>query len=108
MRSAHAKTANIGVFGRCDFAKFGKSCTLFSQLNLVSESTTVADVKTDGFNANLCLGGNYEINSKWALTMQIADLVEYKSASGKYTATVGFSGVNNPFATAKFGVMYRF
>ena len=107
-KTGDTKTANIGVFGRCDFAKFGKSCTLFSQLTLVNESSTVADVKTNEFNASLCLGGNYDINSKWALTMNIADLVEFESASGNTTTTVGFSGINNPFSTAKFGVVYKF
>jgi outer membrane protein W len=103
-----ATTTNVGVFGRCDFASIGKSCTVFSQADLASNSTTVADVKTTSIAAGLGLGANYAINSKWALTMHVADLISYTSADSKSTLTVGFSGVNNPFATAKFGVMYKF
>ena len=107
-KAGDAKTTNVGVFGRCDFTNIGKSCTLFSQVGVASNSSTVADVKTTSVTAGLGLGANYAINSKWALTMHVADLVSYTNADSKSTFTVGFSGVNNPFAAAKFGVMYRF
>jgi outer membrane protein W len=107
-KAGAAKTTNIGVFGRCDFMNIGKSCQVFSQLDLVSNSSTVADVKTTSTSANLGLGGNYHINKKWALTMHVADLISYESADGNSTTTIGFSGINNPFATAKFGVVYKF
>jgi len=98
-KAGDTKTVNVGVFGRCDFMKVGKSCDVFSQVTLMNETSTVADVKTTEFNANLGLGANYLINSKWALTMHVADLISYESADGKYTTTIGFSGVENPFAT---------
>ena len=60
------------------------------------------------FDANLGLGGNYDINKKWALTMHVSDLVSYESADGSSVLTVGFSGLNNPLATSKFGVVYKF
>jgi hypothetical protein len=107
-KTGDAKTTNVGVFGRCDFAKVGKNCDLFSQIDITSNSSTVADVKTTSTSANLGLGGNYHFNKKWALTMHIADLISYKSTDGNSTTTIGFTGVNNPFATAKFGVVYKF
>jgi outer membrane protein W len=107
-KAGDAKTTNIGVFGRCDFMNIGKSCQVFSQVDLTSNSSTVADVKATSVSANLGLGGNYYINKKWALTMHVADLVSYESADGNSTTTIGFSGINNPFATAKFGVVYKF
>ena len=107
-KDGDAKTANVGVFGRCDFAKIAKNCDLFSQVDITANSSTVADVKTTSTSANLGLGANYHFNKKWALTMHVADLISYESADGNSTTTIGFSGLNNPFATAKFGVLYKF
>ena len=104
-KAGEAKTSNIGVFGRCDFASLGKSCTLWSQLTLTNESATTSGVTENEFDANLGLGGNYDINKKWALTMHVSDLVSYESADGSSVLTVGFSGLNNPLATSKFGVV---
>ena len=73
-----------------------------------SGSATLAGVTKNEFNANLGLGGNYDINKKWALTMHVSDLVSYESANGSSLLTVGFSGLNNPLATSKFGVVYKF
>jgi len=102
------KTTNVGVFGRCHFLTIGQHCQVFSQLDLVSKSTTVADVKTSSVAAGLGLGANYSITSKLGLTMHVTDLVSYESGDGKSTVTVGFTGVTNPFAVAKFGVIYKF
>ena len=107
-KDGDAKTTNVGVFGRCDFAKIAKNCDLFSQVDITANSSTVADVKTTSTSANLGLGGNYYFNKKWALTMHVADLISYESTDGNSTTTIGFSGLNNPFATAKFGVVYKF
>jgi outer membrane protein W len=107
-KAGDAKTTNVGIFGRCDFMNIGKNCTLFSQVDLTSNSSTVADVKTTSTSANLGLGGNYTINSKWSLTMHVADLVSYENSNNTSTTTIGLDGVNNPFSTAKFGVVYKF
>jgi hypothetical protein len=65
-------------------------------------------VKSTSTSANLGLGANYSITKKLALTMNVADLISYESADGNSVTTIGFTGVNNPFATAKFGVIYKF
>ena len=107
-KNATEETTNVGVFGRCDFMSIGKGLTIFSQVDLASNSTKVSDVKVNSVSANLGLGANYSISSKLALTMHVASLVSYESADGKSTTTIGFEGVSNPFAMAGFGLLYRF
>jgi outer membrane protein len=106
--TATGKTTNVGVFGRCHFMTIGKNCHVFSQLSLTSNSATEAGVKTTSTEANLGLGANYSISKRLGLTMNVCDLVSYETADGNSTMTVGFTGVTNPFATAKFGVIYNF
>ena len=106
--SATETTTNVGVFARCHFLTIGKNCELFSQVDLTSNSTKVASVKSTSTSANLGLGANYSVTKKLALTMNVADLISYESADGNSVTTIGFTGVNNPFATAKFGVIYKF
>ena len=101
-------TTNVGVFGRCHFLTIGKNGQVFSQVDLTSNSTKVADVKTKSTSANLGLGANYSITKKLELTTYVANLASYESADGNSTTTIGFTGVTNPFAVAKFGVIYKF
>ena len=101
------KTTNVGVFGRCYFTDI-KNCKLFSQASISSNTTEVAGTKTTSTSAGLGFGANYFVTNKLALTMNVADLVSYTNVSSKSTLTVGFDGVNNPFSTAKFGVLYKF
>jgi outer membrane protein W len=106
--TATESTTNVGVFGRCHFITIGKNCQVFSQLSLTSNSATEAGVKATSTEANLGLGANYLISKRLGLTMNLCDLVSYETADGNSTMTVGFTGVTNPFATAKFGVIYNF
>lgn len=107
-KTSTEETTNVGVFGRCHFMAIGKNCQVFSQVDLTSNSTKVADVTTKSISANLGLGANYTITKKLDLTMNVADLITYENADSKSTTTIGFSGINNPFAVAKFGVIYKF
>ena len=102
------ETVNVGAFGRCDFMTIGKCLTAFSQLEVLSNSSKVSDVKTTGLNANLGLGVNCSISKKLSLTMNVADLVSYEKIGDVSTTTIGFTGINNPFATGKVGLLYRF
>ena len=106
--TATETTTNVGVFGRCHFLSIGQHCQVFSQAELVSKSSTVADVKTTSVAAGVGLGANYSITKKLGLTMHVADLISYESGDGKSTTTIGFTGVTNPFAVAEFGVIYKF
>jgi len=101
-------TTNVGVFGRCHFLSIGKSGQLFSQVDLTSNSTKVADVKTTSTSANLGLGANYSITKKLDLTTYVANLASYVKTEGNSTTSIGFTGITNPFAVAKFGVIYKF
>ena len=106
--SADGSTTSVGVFGRNDFMKVGKNCIVFAEAALASNSTKTAGVKASSFEANVGLGANYILNSKWGLTMNLANVINYVSADGNSTTTIGFGGVNNPFATANFGLFYQF
>ena len=106
--TATEKTTNVGAFARCHFLTIGKNCTVFSQLDLTSNSAKAGEVKTTSTEANLGLGANYSVTKKLDLTMHVADLISYETADSKSVTTIGFTGVNNPFATAKFGVIYKF
>jgi len=107
-KSAMGSTTNIGVFGRYYILNVGQHAKLYSQLGLASNSMKMSGVRTSSATADFGLGANYFVTSKLALTMHIADLVSYQNQSSKSTLSVGFSGVDNPFATAKFGVLYKF
>lgn len=106
--TATTKTSEIGFFGRCDFLTVGKNCQVFSQLGLSSNSVTEAGDKVSATVVNLGLGANYFLTKKLALTMNVTDLVSYVSSDGVSTTTIGFNGVANPFAVAKFGIFYKF
>ena len=106
--TATNKTTNVGVFGRCDFLNVNKKCQVFSQLDLTSNSATTAGVKVTSTAANLGLGSNYYITKKLGLTIHLANLISYENTDGNSTTTVGFTGISNPFAAAKFGVIYKF
>ena len=107
-KNATEETVNVGVFGRCDFLKIGKCLTAFSQLDVSNNSTKVSDVKTTGLEANLGLGLNCSVSKKLSLTMHLADLITYEKIEKVSTTTIGFTGINNPFATGKVGLLYRF
>jgi outer membrane protein len=107
-KAGDTKTTNIGAFARCYFLNIGQHCKTFSQLDVASNSTNVSGTKSSAVAANLGLGVNYFVSSRLGLTMNVANLISYESADSKSTTTIGFSGINNPFATAKFGVIYKF
>jgi len=107
-KTATEETTNVGVFGRCDFMTIKKDLTIYSQLDLLSNSSKVSGTDVKSLSVDLGLGANYSITPRLSLTMHIADLVSYKNGDGKSTTTIGFSGVNNPFSTASLGLQYRF
>ena len=107
-KTATEETINVGVFGRCDFMTIGKCLTAFSQLDVTNNSSKVSDVKTTSLGVNLGLGLNCSVSKRLALTMNLADLITYEKTDGVSTTTIGFTGINNPFATGKVGLLYRF
>jgi outer membrane protein len=102
---AGVKTNSIGVFGRCYFLNIGKNLKTYSQLTM--SNVTINDAGS-AFGLNLGLGLNYFVSSKLALTLHVADLVDYSDNKSTSTFSVGWQGVTNPFSASKFGVLYRF
>ena len=104
-----------GVFARCYFLNVGKDFKVFSGLNLntnalVLDESTVNNVNDfitrQNFNANLGLGVNYFVTKNLALSANLANLAGYNFETESFN--VGFSGVENPFNTTRFGVLYKF
>ena len=102
---AGVKTNSIGVFGRCYFLNIGKNLKTYSQLTM--SNVTINDAGS-AFGLNLGLGLNYFVSSKLALTLHVADLVDYTDNKSTSTFSLGWQGVTNPFSASKFGLLYRF
>ncbi len=102
---AGVKTNSIGVFGRCYFLNIGKNLKTYSQLTM--SNVTINDAGS-AFGLNLGLGLNYFVSSKLALTLHVADLVDYSDLESSSKFSIGWQGVTNPFSASKFGVLYRF
>jgi outer membrane protein len=105
---AGVKTNAIGVFGRCYVLNIGKNLKTYSQLTMSSLSVNDDASKTSAFGVNLGLGLNYFVSPKLALTLNVADLVDYSNVESTSTFSIGWQGVTNPFSATKFGVLYRF
>jgi outer membrane protein len=103
-----AKTTSVSAFGRCYILNIGKNLMTYSQLNIGTTSLNNSGVSTNAFGVNVGLGVNYFISPKLALSMHVADLMNYTSVESNSTFTIGWTGVNNPLAASKFGVLYRF
>lgn len=103
-----------GVFARCYFLNVGKDFKVFSGLNLNTNALVLDDstenlndfITRQNFNANLGLGVNYFVTKNLALSANLANLAGYNFETESFN--VGFSGVENPFNTTKFGVLYKF
>lgn len=104
---AGTKTTCVGAFGRCYFMTVGKNLNVYSQVG-VSANSLNDTAKTTSTSAGLGLGANYTLTSRLGLSVGLTDLISYESQDSHSVMTVGFSGINNPLATAKFGLIYRF
>lgn len=100
------KTNNVGVFGRHYFLNIGKNFKTFSQLSVLSSTTTVAGEKTSGVSFNFGLGANYFVTSRLALSTSLGNLMSYDGGSSEFS--IGFSGIKNPISNPSFGVLYKF
>jgi hypothetical protein len=113
---SESKTSG-GIFGRCYFYE-KNAFSVFSQLTAQTsvETDTVhpqSVVSTKCNNLNLGFGLNYFITNRLALTTSICSLVDVTSHPNKVGYTqpdikVGFSGVDNPLSSAKFGILFKF
>jgi outer membrane protein len=111
--AAGVKTSDsfgVGAFARYYFLKIGERFNVYSQLGLGTSDDKVTDVKSTDVKAGL--GANYFVTKNLSLTLKLTELARYSSVkTGGVSAnetSIGFSGVNNPFATPTFGLNYRF
>ena len=91
---------NFGAYGRCYFLTVGKNLDVYSQLNVGRVS--------DRFSTDLGLGANYFVTKKLALSAGLSRLISYNTGDGVSNFSIGFSGIDNPIAATKFGLLYRF
>lgn len=108
---SESKTSG-GIFGRCYFYE-KNAFSVFSQLTAQTSVETDSSVSTKCNNLNLGFGLNYFITNRLALTTSICSLVDVTSHPNKVGYTqpdikVGFSGVDNPLSSAKFGILFKF
>lgn len=102
---------SAGVFGRCYI--FEKNdFSVFSQLTAQTSVETLNSVSTRCNNLNLGVGLNYFVTNRLALTthlFNLMDVTHYPSKDGYSQPDVhfGFSGVDNPLSTAKFGILFK-
>jgi outer membrane protein len=89
-----------GVFARFYFLNVGKDFKFFSELNL-NDLVYRPNVST-----SLDLGVNYFLTKNLALSANLGNLAGYNFKTDSFN--VGFNGIENPFNTTRFGVLYKF
>lgn len=105
--SANGDVTNFGFYGRHYFHNIGKNFLTYAQLNVGSNNTKDAGVKTSEFAAGFGLGANYFVSPNVAVSMHVADLFSYTSGEGASNFSLGFTGIHNPFSMGKFGILIR-
>ena len=109
---------SAGVFGRYYFLNVGKDFKVFSGLGVNTTDVIIEDiidvngdvnstpVTYSNVSTDLSLGVNYFVTKNLALSANLANLAGYNFETGSFN--VGFDGVENPFNTPTFGVLYKF
>ena len=98
----------FGGYGRLYFLNIGKNLMAYTQLDLSTASNKLESVKTSSFSTNVGVGANYFISKNLALSAHICDLMNYTSVESTSSFSIGFTGVNNPLSSAKFGLLLKF
>ncbi|MEO8932853.1 MAG: outer membrane beta-barrel protein [Xanthomarina sp.] len=105
-----------GLFARYYFLELGNRFKTYSEFGVGYGSTNdkIADAKLNTISAGLDLGVNYFVTEKIAVTFALTDILSFKSkkadASGAKPVSsfnFGVGSVNNPFATASFGILFK-
>lgn len=116
-----AKVSNFGagVFARYYFLELGKRFKVNTELGLGFGSTKYDDgsddIKKNGINAGLGLGLNYFVKDNIAITFGLSDLLSFSSekydVDGAENVTefnANLNVMNNFFADAQFGLLFKF
>ena len=117
--NSKSSTFGVGAFARYYFLSLGeqKSFQAYGQASLGFSGTKVKDSngneigKSDNVNGGIDLGMNYFLTKNWALTFTLANLVSYDTVDNGSQNNSGLNvqvgTINNPLATAQFGLLYK-
>ena len=117
--NSKSNTFGAGAFARYYFLSLGadKAFQAYGQASLGFSGTKVKDSngneigKSDNVNGGIDLGMNYFLTKNWALTFTLANLVSYDTVDNGSKSNSGLNvqvgTVNNPFASAQFGLLYK-
>jgi outer membrane protein len=102
------KTTGVGAFGRYYVLNIGKNFKTFSQLGVGTLTVDDGATKTTAFRTAVDLGANYFVTNRLALSINLADVINFTIVESASQFNIGWSGVTNPLSVAKFGVLYKF
>jgi|694.fasta_scaffold03829_18 outer membrane protein len=112
-------TFGAGAFARYFFLSLGaeKSFQAYGQASLGFSGTKTKNAsgneigKSDNLNGGIDLGMNYFVTKNWAITFTLANLVSYDTVDNGGESNNGLNvqvgTINNPFAVARFGLLYK-
>jgi outer membrane protein len=112
-------TFGAGAFARYFFLSLGaeKSFQAYGQASLGFSGTKTKNAsgneigKSNNLNGGIDLGMNYFVTKNWAITFTLANLVSYDTVDNGGESNNGLNvqvgTINNPFAVARFGLLYK-
>lgn len=122
--SVEEKTTGLeaGVFGRYYFLDLGQRFKTYAELGVNFGGTKyddgidgTDDRKINGIGAGIGLGINYFVTEKMAISFGLSDILSYRTskvdvdgAESENNFNANINVFNNFFATAQFGMLYKF
>ena len=122
--SVEQKTTGLsaGVFGRYYFLELGQRFKTYAELGVNFGGTKyddgidgTDDRKVNGVGAGFGLGLNYFVTENMAISFGLSDIISYSSskvdlegAESQSNFNANVNVFNNFFATAQFGMLYKF
>ncbi|GIZ09453.1 OmpW family outer membrane protein [Flavobacterium sp. UMI-01] len=109
---------SAGVFGRYYFLDLGQRFKTYvnAGVDFVNSKEGLAEIKENGVNVGAGIGVNYFVTDCILLNFGLTNILSYQTskvdlAGAKSESSFGVNlngNVANPFATASFGVAYKF
>src|SRR5690554_452060 len=110
-------TVGFGAFARYYFLELGERFKTYGEFGIGYATTNdkIAEAKVNALGAGATLGINYFVTENFAINFALADILTYTSAKGDWDGAkavnefgFGVGQFNNFFATAQFGLTYKF
>ena len=110
-------TVGIGAFARYYFLELGERFKTYGEFGVgyATANNKIADTKVNTLDVGATLGINYFVTENFAINFALADILSYTSGKGDWDGAeavnefnFGFGEFNNFFATAQFGLTYKF